>query len=169
PGRNRRRSHGHVPSRAQRVERVGDQVVEHLLQVAFAHPGQHRRARPPPSLSAHGGLPPAVPPGPAPFAGLEHDAAVVGHRVSRPASGLLTHRARLKASRAAPIMASTAIVPRMTQSLTMSLSSELVDLVRITVPTSPYLPPRKTGMAAAIRDPAASVTGSTGRPAFFAS
>src|SRR5947208_1947902 len=41
PGRNRRRSHGHVPSRAQRVERVGDQVVEHLLQVAFAHPGQH--------------------------------------------------------------------------------------------------------------------------------
>ena len=66
-------------------------------------------------------------------------------------------------------MASTAIVPRMTQSLTMSPSSELVDLVRITVPTSPYLPPRKTGMAAASRDPAASVTGSTGRPAFFAS
>src|SRR5689334_6099460 len=45
PGRNRRRGHGHVPSRAQRVERVGDEVVEHLLRVAFAHPGQHRRAR----------------------------------------------------------------------------------------------------------------------------
>ena len=89
--------------------------------------------------------------------------------VSSPASGLLTHRARPKASRAAPIMASTAIVPRMTQSLKMSLFSELVDLVRTTVPTSPYLPPRKTGMAAATRDPAASVTGSTGWPACFAS
>ena len=56
--------------------------------------------------------------------------------VSSPASGLLTHRARPKASRAAPIMATTAIVPRMTQSLTTSLFSELVDLARITVPAS---------------------------------
>ena len=89
--------------------------------------------------------------------------------VSSPASGLLTQRARPKASRAAPIMAITAIVPRMTQSPTMSSSSELVDLARITVPTSPYLPRRKTGMAAATRDPVISVTGSTGWPDFFAS
>src|SRR4029077_10861520 len=68
PGRERRRGHGHVPSRAERVERVGDEVVENLLQVAFAHPGQHRRARPPPGFSAHSGLTPSVPRGPGPFA-----------------------------------------------------------------------------------------------------
>ena len=66
-------------------------------------------------------------------------------------------------------MATTAIVPRMTQSLTTSLFSGAVDLARITVPTSPYLPCRKTGMAAAIRDPVASMRASTGLPAFFAS
>ena len=54
--------------------------------------------------------------------------------VSSPASGLLTHRARPNASRAAPTMATTAIVPRMTQSLTMLLFSDAVDLARITVP-----------------------------------
>ena len=37
--------------------------------MAFAHPGQHRRARRPAS--------------PSPFNGFEHDAAVVGHRVPR--------------------------------------------------------------------------------------
>jgi hypothetical protein len=89
--------------------------------------------------------------------------------VSSPASGLLTHRARPKASRVAPIMAITAIVPRTTQSRITSSFSELVDLARITVPTSPYLPRRKTGMAAATRDPVISVTGSTGLPDSFAS
>src|SRR5690348_8055295 len=33
PGRGRRRGHRDVATRAQRVERVGDEVVEHLLQV----------------------------------------------------------------------------------------------------------------------------------------
>ena len=66
-------------------------------------------------------------------------------------------------------MATTAIVPRMIQSVTTALFSELVDRARTTVPTSPNLPRRKTGMAAATRDPASSVTGSTGLPAFLAS
>ena len=57
--------------------------------------------------------------------------------LSSPASGLLTHRARPKASKVAPIMATTAIVPRMTQSSTMSRFSDVVALARITVPTRP--------------------------------
>ena len=65
--------------------------------------------------------------------------------VSSPASGLLTHRARPKASRAAPIMAITAIVPRMTQSRITSSFSELVDLARITVPHQPVLAAQEDG------------------------
>ena len=59
--------------------------------------------------------------------------------LSSPATGLLTQRARPNASRAAPSMATTAMVPRMTQSSTMSPLSDLVDLARTTVPTSGLL------------------------------
>src|SRR6516162_3645303 len=43
PGRGGRRGHRNVTARAQRVERVGDEVIEDLLQVTLADPGQHRR------------------------------------------------------------------------------------------------------------------------------
>ena len=56
--------------------------------------------------------------------------------LSSPASGLLTHRASANASSAAASMATTATVPRMTHSSTMSWFSGPVGLTRITVPTS---------------------------------
>src|SRR5712691_10799563 len=74
------------------------------------------------------------------------------------ASGLFTHRARPNASSAAQIVATTAIVPRMTQSATMAFLRDAEDLARITVPTStPAL--LYTGAAATTHDPVVSVTG----------
>ncbi len=59
--------------------------------------------------------------------------------LSSPVTGLLTQRARPNASRAAASMATTAIVPKMTHSATMSPLSDFVDRARITVPTSGLL------------------------------
>ena len=60
--------------------------------------------------------------------------------VSRPFSGLPTHRARPNANSAAPIIATAQIVPKITHTVTISLSSDRVDLARITVPTSGPVP-----------------------------
>ena len=72
-GRRDRRGDRDVAARAQRVQRVGDQVVQDLLQVALADPGQHRCARParcpPPAPRARcpGRRPPGATPRPAPW------------------------------------------------------------------------------------------------------
>ena len=79
---------------------------------------------------------------------------------SSPFSGLLTDRASPKASTAAAIIARTLIVPRMTHSERMSLSSDLFGLATMTVPTHDrrWLTRPKTGTAAMTWDPTVSVT-----------
>ena len=78
---------------------------------------------------------------------------------SRPFSGRLTHRARPNARSAAPIIATAQIVPKRTQSATISRSSGAVDRIRITVPSTgpPSVPGLKTGTAAIAREPVVPV------------